>query len=72
MTTEANTTPEAPDPAIESLVSLAEGILVSRESPSRELLAKQLRLLRILGEPRNQPLPADSRKAEVEDTPPSS
>ena len=54
----------------ESLVSLVEGILASRESPSPELQAKQLRLLRILAERGNQQLPAGPRKAEGEDTPP--
>ena len=40
-------------------VALTEEILALRESPSPELQAKQLRLLLILGELRNQPLPAD-------------
>ena len=71
MTTDANETQPVPDSAIESSVSLVEEILASREAPSPELQAKQLRLLRILGELRNQPSTADSRKTEAEDTPPS-
>jgi len=55
----------------ESLVSLVQDILASRESQSPKLQAKQLRLLRILGERGNQPMPAVPRKAEGEYTPPS-
>lgn len=66
MTTTAKKTPME----TESLVSLVEDILAFRESPSPELQAKQLRLLRILAERGNQPLPAGPRKAEGEDTPP--
>jgi hypothetical protein len=56
MTTTAKKTPVAP----ESSVSLVDAILASRESPSPELQAKQLRLLRILGVRGNQPLGGDS------------
>ena len=69
MTTNTNETQPVPDSAIESSLLLVEGILASRESPSPELQAKQLRLLRILGELRNQPSTEDSRKTEAEDTP---
>ena len=69
MTTNTNETQPVPDSAIESSVSLVEGILASRESPSPELRAKQLRLLRILEELRNQPTTADSRKTDAEDAP---
>ena len=59
-TTTAKKTPETPDAATESSVSLVGEILASRESTSLELLAKQLRLLRILADGGNQRFAGDS------------
>lgn len=61
MTTTAKGTQVTPHKPTDSLVALVEQILASRESPLSELQAKQLRLLRILGELGNQPLPADPK-----------
>ena len=54
-----------PSEAMKSPGTLAEEILASRESLSPELRAKQLRLLQILGERKNQPLPVDGTIAET-------
>jgi len=58
MTTTAKDTQVTPDKPTDSLVALVEQSPALRESPLSALRAKQLRLLRILGERGNQPLPA--------------